>query len=77
MSVNKEAWEKSSYFQSLRITVYALVGSHSPAEVTVFVSSELPIDTGAAFQAAQTATKDIMDSMLSIQHLDPVTFPTS
>ena len=74
VSVNKEIWEKSACFQSLKNTIYSLVESHSPAEVTAFVSGELPIDTGAAFQASQTATKEVMDSMLSIQHLDPVAF---
>ena len=77
VSVNREIWEISACFQSLKNTVYSLVESHSPAEVNAFVSGELPIDTGAAFQAAQTSAKEIMDSMLSIQYFDLVAFLTA
>ena len=77
VSVNKETWEKSACFQSLKNTIYSLVESHSPAEVTAFVSGELIIDTCAAFQTSQTAIKEVMDSMLSIQHLDQVAFLTA
>ena len=77
VSVNREIWEISACFQSLKNTVYSLVESHSPAEVNAFVSGELPIDTGAAFQATQTSAKEIMDSILSIQYFDLVAFLTA
>ena len=50
---------------------------HSVAEVTSCMSNEISLDTGSAFQAAQTTTKNIMDSMLTIQHLEPVAFLNS
>ena len=46
--VNRETWEKSAWFQSLKNTIYSLVESYSPAEVTNFFFAELPIDIGAA-----------------------------
>ena len=49
VSINRETWGKYAYFQCLKNNVYSLVNSYSPADVTIFVSGELPIDTCAAF----------------------------
>ena len=54
--------------------VYSLVNNNSVAHVNSFVSAEMPLDTGASFQAAQTTTKVIMYSMFKIGFLESITF---
>jgi len=44
--------KKAASFDNLRNTVYTLVGAHSVTDVMAIFASELPIDTGAAFQKA-------------------------
>ena len=47
------------------------------ADVVALMSSEIPIDTGSAFQKSQHAAKLIVDSVLSINFIDPVAWLTS
>ena len=41
------------------------------------VSNDIPIDSGAAYQEAQSASQTIVDSVLNPAFLDPVAFLTS
>ena len=77
VSINGQAWKKSACFESLRNIVYSLADSHSVAEVTSLVSNELPLDTGSAFQASQSAAKFIMDGIMQVGFLEPIAFMTS
>jgi len=75
--VTMPAWRKAASFDNLRNTVYTLVESHSVADVMALVASELPIDTGAAFQEAQAAAKLVTKGALDIDYLTPNAFLSS
>ena len=49
-SVNSHSWQKSASFECLKRTIYTLAGAHSVADAIALASSELPLDTGSAFQ---------------------------
>ena len=49
VSVNSLAWKKSASFNILSNTVTSLVDAHSVADIISLVSTELPLDTSAAF----------------------------
>ena len=51
-----------------------MIGSHSVAGVISLVSSELPLDTSSSFQEAQAASKLVLDSIVSIDNLEPLAF---
>ena len=51
--------------------------AHSVADIMSLVSSELPNDTGAAFQESANSAKLIVDSILNVGFLDPVAWLTS
>lgn len=76
-SMNSDAWKKSASFSSLATTVGSLIESHSVADVISLVSSKLLIDTGSTFRESSSASKLIVDSILSIGFLDLVTWLTS
>ena len=57
--------------------MYSLVDAHSVADVISLVSNELPLDTGAAFQEAERAVKLIVESTLSVNHLERLVSLTS
>ena len=76
-SINSQTWKKSACFESFKNTVYSLVEDHSTVEVTSFISTELPLDTGASFQVDQTATKAIMDCMFNVGFLELIVFLNS
>ena len=75
--VTMPAWKKAASFDNLRNTVYTLVEAHSVADVMALVASELPIDTGAAFQEAQAAAKLVAKGALDIDYLTPSAFLSS
>ena len=74
--VSSESWKKSVSFESLRNSVYTLVGAHSVANLVLLISSDLPHDTGAAFQEATLAMQDIVNNSIELSNLDPVAFLT-
>ena len=76
-SVNGQSWKKAASFSTLDNLVYSLVDAHSVADVISLVSNELPLDTGSAFQEAESAVKMIVDSTLFMNHLEPLAFLTS
>ena len=76
-SINGHSWKKAASFGTLENLVYSLVDAHSVADVISLVSNELPLDNGSAFQEAESAVKLIVDSTLSVNHLEPLAFPTS
>ena len=73
-SVNSQAWQKASSFGTLFDTVSNLIDAHSVADVISLVSTELPIDTSAAYQEVQYASKNILNSILEIGNLEPLAF---
>ena len=75
--VNRFSWKKSASFTTLKDTIYPLAETHTVADVVSLVSNELPLDTGAAFQEAQSVTKKLMESCISIPYLEPLAFLTS
>ena len=54
-----------------------LVDAHSVADIISLVSNELPIDTSAAYQEAQAASKSIVDSVLDANNLELLAFLNS
>ena len=76
-SVNCPSWRKSTNFESLKSSVYSLLGTHSVADLISLTSDELPQDTSAAFQEAQSSAKTIIDTMLDVSNLEPLAFLTS
>ena len=77
ISVNGQSWKKAASFSTLDNLVYSLVDAYSVADVISLVSNELPLDTGPAFQEAESAVKMIVNSTLYINHLKPLAFLTS
>ena len=76
-SVNCPSWRKSANFESLKCSVYSLLGAHSVADLISLTSDEMPQDTSAAFQEAQSSAKSIIDTMLDVSNLEPLAFLTS
>ena len=76
-SMNSNTWKKSASFSTLATAVEGLVDAHSVADIMSLVSSELPNDTGAAFQESANSAKMIVDSILNVGFLDPVAWLTS
>ena len=58
-------------------SVNSLKDSHTVADIVSMISNEIPIDSGAAYQEAQSASKFIVDSVLNPTFLDPIAFLTS
>ena len=75
-SVNRHSWKKAASVGTLKNLVYSLVDAHSVTYVIFLVSNEFPLDTGSAFQEAESAVKLIIDSTLSVNHLEPLAFLT-
>ena len=48
-STNSDTWKKYASLSTLATDLGSMVEAHSIADVTSLVSSELPINTGAAF----------------------------
>ena len=55
-------------------SVDSLVEDHSLADIIALVGNEIPIDTGASYQEAQSTFKLIFDSLLNPIFLDPGSF---
>ena len=55
-------------------SVESLIEAHSVANIIALVINEIPIDTDASYQEAQSASKLIIDFLLSPMFLDPVAF---
>ena len=70
VSVNCPSWEKAASFGILEDTVYSLSESHTVADLVNLASNELPLDTGAAFQEAQSAAGEIMDQVIRFDNLE-------
>ena len=66
--------EKSASFETLNDSIDSLVDAHSVADIIALVGNEIPIDTGAFHQEAQSESKLIIDSLLNPMFLDPITF---
>ena len=76
-SVNSFTWKKPASFTTLKDTIYPLAEVHTVADVISSVSNELPLDTGAEFQEAQSFTKTITESCISSPYLEPLAFMNS
>ena len=76
-SVSSFSWGKSASFCTLHDTIYSLADFHSVADVISLVSNEISLDTGAAFQEAQSVAKYVIENSLSITNLEPLAFLTS
>ena len=76
-SINSQAWKKSACLTSLRTSVYNLVESHTVADLISLISHELPLDTGASFQAAELAANAIVTNICKVDHIEPVAFLNS
>ena len=73
-SINSQSWKKSSSFNTLNDSVDSLLEAHSMADIVALVGNEIPIDTGASYQEAQSSSKLVTDSHLNPMFLDPVAF---
>ena len=58
-------------------SVNSLKDSHTVADIVSMVSNEIPINSGTAYQEAQSVSKLIVDSVLNPVFLDPLAFLTS
>ena len=76
VSVNSYFWRKSTSVNTLENSVYLLLGCHTVADLISLVSDELPLDTGAAFQEAQTTAKSIVDKVVTYSNVEPLAFLT-
>ena len=76
-TVNAESWRKAASYQTLNNSVYSLLQAHTVADVVTLVSNELPMDTNAAFQEAQTASLSILGHCLHVENLEPMAFLSS
>ena len=76
-SMNSHPWKKSASFDILKNTVDSLVPSHTVADIIALVANELQLNTGAAFQEAQSAAKTIVDDTLQVENLEPLSFLSS
>ena len=74
VSVNSHSWKKAACFNNLVGSVDSVVNSHTVADIVAMVTNEIPIDSGAALQEAQSASKFIVESILHPTFLDPVAF---
>ena len=52
----------------------SLATAQSVADVISVISSELPLETSSVFQAAQSTSKTILDSVIAIGNLELLTF---
>ena len=64
-------------FNTLANSVCSLLGFHTVADLISLVSDELPLDTRAAFQEAQTAANLIVDKVVTYSNVKPLAFLTS
>ena len=76
-SINSHAWKKSACFDSLQTTIYNLAESHTVADIISLVSQELPLDTGASYQASEAAAKSVIANVCKINILEPLCFLSS
>ena len=77
VSVNSHSWKKAACFNNLVESVDSVINSHTVADIVTMVTNEIPIDSGAALQEAQSASKFIVESVVHPSFLDPVAFLTS
>ena len=77
VSVNSHSWKKSACFNNIVDSVDSVVNYHTVADIVAMVTNEVPIDSGAALQEAQSTSKFIVESVLRLTFLDPVSFLTS
>ena len=76
-SVNSHSWRKSPSFESLKCNVYSLATAHTVEDLIFMISNEFPQDTGASFQEAQSAAQIVVNNVLLVGNLEPLTFLTS
>ena len=74
VSVNCENWQKSASYQIMKNSVYSLLEAHTVADVVILSSNELPMDTGATFQEAYSASKSITNKALLVENLEQMAF---
>ena len=77
VSVNSHSWKKTVCFNNLVDSIDSVVNSHTVADIVAMVTNEIPIDSWAALQEAQSASKFIVESVLHPNFLDPVASLTS
>ena len=68
-SVNSRSWKKLASFESLKYNVYSLSSARTVADLISMVSYELPQDTGAVFQEAQSAAQVVTDNAILADNL--------
>ena len=64
VSVNSYSWKKAACFNNLVDSVDSVVNSHTIADIVAMVTNEIPIDSGASLQEAQSTSKFIVESVL-------------
>ena len=67
----------ASFENNLCKTAHSLHEAHSTADIMALIAMEIPMDTGAAFQEAQAASKVVMDHVYNIGNLNPSAFLNS
>jgi len=75
--VNEAVWKKAASFENLCNTVHSLHEAHSTADIMALITTEIPMDTGTAFQEAQAASKVVMNHVYNIGNLNPSAFLNS
>ena len=70
-SVNSYSWKKLTSFNTLENSVYSLLRSHTVADIISLVSGEIPLEPGADFQEAQTASNFIVHKAVTYSNVEP------
>ena len=73
-SVNSHSWKKSVSFEYLKCNIYPLASAYTVADLISIVSNELPQDTGAAFQEAQSTARSVNGNILLVGNLETLAF---
>ena len=75
--VNEPTWKKAASFENIFNTAHSLLEAHNVADIMALVANKIPMDTGAAFQEAQSASKRITGDVFNIVNLNPSMFLNS
>ena len=67
-------WEKNACFRQLTHAIRGQLTSHSIPDLIAAVTSQLPIDTTAAFEEAMSVQQTIQHAATRIDFLEPVGF---
>lgn len=73
-SLGKPAWEKNACFRRLAHAIRGQLQSHSISDLITAVTSQLPIDTNAAFEEAMTVQDKVQAAATNLDFIQPVGF---